>query len=79
MVKWQVPSKRSGFFWIKSECMPNPLRLYCDMTNDLQTFYYIGKIMRGDHLGFKKYTSVGDIRHECAEYGLDPVDITNEK
>ncbi len=74
---FKVPSKKSGFFWIKSDCMPNPLRLFCDMTNDQQTFYYIGKYMRDDHFGLKKYNSIGDIRQECAEYGLDPVDISN--
>ena len=31
--------KRNGFYWVKTKCMPEAARVYCDFDNNLPNFY----------------------------------------
>jgi hypothetical protein len=70
------PSKRSGFYWIKNDCTPKPLRVYCDFDSYSQKggldyiIYNREKAVNSPMEGIKKYT---DIRKECAKIGLEPL------
>lgn len=32
-IKKLAPFKKSGYYWIKPDCVPNPLRVFCDFDN----------------------------------------------
>jgi len=42
-IRKTFPHKRSGFYWIKNECFPEPIKMYCDFVpdNDKVYDYYI--------------------------------------
>ncbi len=42
-IRYAFPHKRSGFYWIKNECFPEPLKMYCDFntSEDQVMDYYI--------------------------------------
>ena len=38
-IKKKYPMRQNGFFWIKTKCMPEPARVFCDFTNGEGNFY----------------------------------------
>ena len=74
------PSKRNGFYWIKNECTPKPIRVYCDFYSyknkgGLDYFIY----NRNNEVNTRMYSfkNYKDIRAECAQLGLEPIQIKN--
>jgi hypothetical protein len=63
------PGKRNGFYWIKTECMKNPLKLYCDFQSG-QNFY----LAVNNNLGLER-PSYLSLYNTCTELGLGPVEI----
>lgn len=51
------PFKKSGFYWIKSLCMPVAQRLFCDFEDkfNIKSYFFLGKTEPDKILGqFKK-------------------------
>jgi len=80
MIKKLIPTKKSGFYWIKPRCSNKPLRVFCDFSiqgkgvsifvfNDNQS---PNTVMEGAIL-----ESFRDIRYQCALSGLEPIQIKN--
>lgn len=38
-VKKKNPNRMNGFFWIKTKCMPEPARVFCDFEEADSNFY----------------------------------------
>jgi hypothetical protein len=71
----------SGWYYIKNECMPKPLLVFCDFTiNEDATDILIFNDEQSEpnpdlnHLGIKDFNSV---RYQCAKLGLTPLQINN--
>jgi len=80
MIKKLIPTKKSGFYWIKPRCAHKPLRVFCDFSiqgkgvsihifNDNQS---PNTVMEGAIL-----ESFRDIRYQCALNGLEPIQVKN--
>jgi len=76
------PSKRSGMYWIKNECMPKPLQVYCDFDSYGKKGgldYYIYNDNQPINTPFKnKFKSYLDLRYKCNLLGLEPFEIKND-
>lgn len=77
------PSKRSGMYWIKNECMSKAQRVYCDF----DSFENMGGL---DYLIFNddvpintpiryKFKNHEDLKYKCYELGMEPLEIKNLK
>ena len=76
------PSKRSGFYWIKNECTPKAIRVYCDFdsySNKSGLDYLIFNENQLPNSKLKSIRKFKDIRLECAKLGLEPIQIKNLK
>lgn len=77
------PSKRSGMYWIKNECMPKAIQVYCDFDsyeNKGGLDYYIFNDNQPINTPFKtKFRNYLDIRYKCNVLGLEPLEIKNDK
>lgn len=76
------PSKRSGFYWIKNNCTPRPLRVYCDF--DSYQFkagldYYIFNGNQIPNSFLKNIKDFKDIGYTCSSLGLEPIRIKSIK
>lgn len=72
------PHKRSGFYWIKSECMLHSLKIYCDF--DIYQHKGIVDIVIYNNNNNKvpfHIKTYNDIRNICYSIGLEPIEITN--
>ena len=67
-IKKSFPSKRSGYYYIKSECMANAIKVYCDFENHSKDIYL-----------FKQHKKVlkdkNDVRNICSSIGMEPIEI----
>ena len=77
------PSKRSGMYWIKNECMPKSLQVFCDFDSYEKKGgldYYIFNDNQPINTPFKnKFRGYLDIRYKCNLLGLEPLEIKNDK
>jgi hypothetical protein len=69
IIKNSVTNKKSGYYWIRKECMVSPLRMFCDFEN-FDAYYYHGETKFQKDLGLKTISSVKDIKKKCAQIGL---------
>ena len=87
-IKHIYPEKRSGYYWIKTECMEKPLRVFCGFDKKTKTAmdYYIVEIKEKDKQDDFKFNNktpkekgeiILTIRKKCAELGLEPLEIRN--
>jgi len=76
------PSKRSGMYWIKNECMGKALQVYCDFDSYDKKGgldYYIFNDNQPINTPFKKkFKSFLDLRYKCNQLGLEPMEIKND-
>jgi len=76
------PSKRSGFYFIKNECMAKPLKVFCDFDSydkkgGLDYLVYTnGEVINSRIHGVK---NLNDVRLMCNKIGLEPIEIKNIK
>jgi len=63
--------KRSGWYWIKTACMPVARRMFCDMVT-LKDFMYIGETDKNLNK-FDKNSNIMEVRKECNAMGLEPL------
>jgi len=76
------PSKRSGMYWIKNECMPKALNVYCDFDSYKKIGgldYYIFNDNQPINTPLKdKFKGYLDLRYKCNQLGLEPMEIKND-
>jgi len=67
------PKKASGYYYVKTPCMPEVKRVYCDMGEGQGNFYlFHGNLDTPSSLNVDKK----DLGTVCEMYGLEPVKIT---
>jgi len=77
------PSKRSGMYWIKNDCMPEAQNVYCDF----DSYDYKGGL---DYLIYNndnnpnepfrhQFKNEIDIKYQCYKLGMEPIHIKNSK
>lgn len=72
-IKKKFAYKRSGWYWIRSPCMPVARRMFCDMIT-LKDFLYVGETNKNLNK-FEKDSNLHKIRDECHAMGLHPIEI----
>lgn len=88
-VKYAFPNKRSGFYYIKNECMPKALKLYCNFQKeeqkqnfdnnnnfifyDFDDFYIVNTREKGDKE--ESINSINSINKVCNDLGLETKDF----
>jgi hypothetical protein len=78
-IKKAFPSKRSGMYWIKTDCMNKAQQVYCDFTGPTQQDYLIFNNNQTPNVPMRsKIASYQDIRYQCNLLGLEPFEIKNE-
>lgn len=72
----------SGFYYIYPECSPRPIRVFCDFViyKDAVDIYIFKDGLKTDtpNLSYLNIKNAYDIRHQCAKYGLNPIEIQNK-
>ena len=72
----QDPKKNSGYYYVKTPCMPDVKRVYCDMGEGRGNFYlFHGDLDTPTPLNIES-ALLGDV---CEMYGLEPVKITGKE
>lgn len=76
------PSKRSGMYWIKNECMRKALNVYCDFDSyekngGLDYFIYNDDMPINTPFP-KKFKGYFDLRYSCNKLGMEPMEIKND-
>jgi hypothetical protein len=74
------PSKRSGFYWIKTDCMPKSLKVYCDFdsyNNKAGLDFYIFNDNQLVNSIMRDVNTFKDLYSKCASIGLEPINIKN--
>jgi hypothetical protein len=77
------PSKRSGMYWIKNECMPKAQRVYCDF-DSFENKGGLDYLIFNDDVPINtpiryKFKNHEDLKFKCYELGMEPLEIKNEK
>ena len=67
-IKEKNRAKRNGYYYIKTPCMPTPIKIYCDFSHDID-IHLIDRT--------KPISSIEDIRDQCSDLGLEPIEIKN--
>ena len=89
-IKLSNLNKRSGFYWVKNECMEKPLRVFCDFNNfdKFSLDYYIydmkepeiqKRFLLNGITPTQKEQVISTIREKCGELGLEPLEIKNKE
>jgi hypothetical protein len=76
------PSKRSGYYWVQNECMPKPLRVYCDFDSYDKKGgidYYIFNDNQPLNSRIEKIKNYKDVRLMCNKIGMEPIEVKNYK
>lgn len=77
------PSKHSGYYWIKNDCMEKAQRVYCDFDsydNKNGLDYLIFNDNQPINVPFSDvFNSYLDIRAKCASIGMEALEIKNVK
>jgi len=72
------PHKTNGFYWIKPQCSPNALRVYCNFDYDIGKAYsFMGAFtaMKDFHqFSIKNHL---EVQYQCATIGMTPLEITS--
>jgi len=80
-IKKNSPTKKSGFYWIKTSCTKKAIRVYCDFSVDgLGTSIYVYKTEMtnvNSPILDVDIKSAKDIKKLCAQEGLHPIEINN--
>ena len=80
-IKKKSPTKKSGFYWIKTSCTKKAIRVYCDFSVDgLGTSIYVYKTEMtnvNSAILDVDVKSAKDIKKLCAQEGLHPIEINN--
>ena len=77
------PNSLSGFYYIKPECSPKPLRVFCDFTvyGDAVDIFIDND--DSDHpnpdLSYLNINDYASIRYRCAKLGLTPIQLYNKQ
>jgi len=74
------PSKRSGMYWIRNECTPTSMRVFCDFDSYEKKAgldYIILNNNQPINTPIPDIKTFKDVRLECAKYGLEPIEIKN--
>ena len=80
MIKKLIPSKKSGFYWIKTRCSKKPYRLFCDFSVEgkgVSILIYNDNQNPNSQMEGSKLETIKDIRYQCAKTGLEPIQINN--
>ena len=81
-IKKSKKSVISGFYYIKTDCSPKPIRVYCDFSIlqdaiDIMVFNDENDVPNPD-ISYLKINSVDHIRYFCAKQGLFPIKLQNK-
>jgi len=71
----------SGFYYIKPECSPKPIRVFCDFTlfGDAVDIYIFkdGSHLPNPDLSYLNISNANDVKAQCGKYGLSPIELQN--
>lgn len=74
-IKKSFPSKRSGYYYIQSECMLKAQKVFCDFDDNHSTDILIRSIQNRK----KKIRTLANLKDICYEIGMEPIEIKSGK
>lgn len=81
-LKRYFPKILSGYYYIKPECSPKPLRVFCDFSlyKDVVDFYIFKDDMNvaNPDLSYLKISNVEDVKYFCSRKGLYPIKLEHQ-
>lgn len=81
-IKRYYPKILSGYYYIKTECSPKRLRVFCDFSlyKDVVDFYIFKDEMKipNPDLGYLNIKKYNDVQYHCSRNGLYPIKLEHK-